>query len=285
MAKHLTLNIVQPAAQSPQVQQGSLTILSWNVNGYTVGIHEWLLGLIQRSHIDIIFLSETKKREEELNLKFAAFTNYNVIINAHEPARYHGVAMLIRKEHQYVRIPIQMGIAPRSDTKVPEAATGRIIAVQMRGLNIIGSYTPNSSGALDETKLTYRVRTWDPAFAQILEQLRANAPTVWMGDINVAPTDLDISNPGTMRSWAGCSPQERANFATLIGTGNWVDVWRYQHPQQRGYSWVGSTRRPNYGMRLDNIIVSAPLLERVTQTIMISECPISDHIPVGAQII
>lgn len=280
MAKHLTLNIVQPQ-QDPY----PLTILSWNVNGYTVGIHEWLFGLIQRSRIDIIFLSETKKRPEELNLQFAAFTDYNVIINAHEPARYHGVVMLIRKEHQYVRIPIQMGIAPRSDTKVPEAATGRVIAIQMNGMNFIGSYTPNSGGALDETKLAYRVRTWDPAFATILDQLRANAPTIWMGDINVAPTDLDVSSTKAMKAWAGVTPQERANFAALIGSGNWIDIWRYQHPQQRGYSWVGNTRRPNYGMRLDNILISTPLLERIAQTFLLSECPISDHIPVGAQIV
>ena len=269
---------------SPNIDLAPYMVLAWNVNGYSAGVHEWLLNVARTSRPDIIFLGETKKREAVLAPLFAEFNEYNVIINAHEPAQWHGVAMLIRKNHKYERVPIQMNIQPRSDTKTDEAATGRIIAISLNAqMYIIGSYTPNSGGR-DAVKLAYRVQSWDPAFTRILEQLRANGPTMWIGDINVAPDNIDTSNPKTMSSWAGCSPQERANFRTLIQTGNWIDVWRHQHPTERAYSWCGTPRRPNYGLRLDNIVVSTSLAPRMLNTFMIPACPISDHIPVGAYV-
>jgi len=254
-------------------------IISWNVNVYGIGVHEWLTNYIRVNNPDVIFLSETKRKAADLEPLFATFIDYNVIMNIHEPPQWHGVVMLIRKDHIYEKLPIEMNIATRSDSKSGDAATGRIIAISFNGkFYIIGSYTPNA-GQEDIIKLTYRVRTWDPAFMHILEILRANGPTMWLGDINVAPYDIDVSTPPSMNRWAGCSPQERSNFRSLMSTGNWVDVWRKQNPMGKSYTWTGNTRRPNYGMRLDNIIVSKNLTTELAFTV--PECPISDHIPIG----
>lgn len=217
-----------------------------------------------------------------MQVRLDEFSNYNYIINSHVPARWHGVAMLIHTDHKYKELPVQMNIPTRKDTKTDEAATGRIIAIQLNAeVNIIGSYTPNS-GRNDQVKLAYRTQIWDHAFMHLLELSRTSKPTVWMGDINVALTEQDVSNPQKMQYWAGFTPQERYNLQYLLNSPYWVDVWREQHPEAQEYSWVGRVRQPNHGMRLDNIVVSSTLVPKVHDTYILQECSAdTDHLPVG----
>jgi exodeoxyribonuclease III len=257
--------------------------IAWNVDGYSRTIHVWLKNFLKNYNPDLLFLGETKKPREVLESYFQEFTNYNYLINSHQPHRYHGVAMLIRKDHYYKEIPIAMNIPPRKDTKNIEASTGRIIVIQLNNkMNIIGSYTPNS-GRNDPPKLKYRTTIWDPAFSYILDVLYQNLPTIWLGDINVALTEKDVSDPNQMQSWAGFTLEERTNFQAIFTTGHWNDPWREQHPKLQQYSWVGyGQRNPNYGMRIDNVIISKSLLSKVEDSYILTECRTeTDHLPVG----
>lgn len=257
-------------------------LIAWNVDQYTETIHTWLKEFLNTEEPDVIFISETKKPAAELQLLFNELDHYRAVINSHVPARWHGVAMLIHTDHTYEELPIQMNIPTRKDTKSDEAATGRIIAITLNNeLNIIGSYTPNS-GRQDEVKLQYRTQIWDPAFMHLLELSRNSQPTVWMGDINVALTEQDVSNPSKMQYWAGFTPQERYNLNYILSSGAWVDAWRMQHPDKVEYSWVGRVRQPDHGMRLDNIIVSSNLSSKVNDTYILQDCSYdTDHLPVG----
>lgn len=247
-------------------------IMSWNVSGYRDSIHEWLLNFVNKEP-DIIFLNETKKSEKFLLSKFKDFTNYNFIINSHVPSHIHGVAMLIHKRNTYKQIYIEMNIPVRSDSKSNDPSKGRIICIELNNhLNIIGTYTPNSGRRLE--KLQYRTEIWDPEFFKLLESF--NNHTLWIGDINVALTDSDVSNPKLMKRYAGFTEKERNNFSNLIKTEKWFDIWRYQHPNEIKYTWRSSIN----GMRLDNIIVSKSLVNYVIDSFMISEVSLSDHIPV-----
>lgn len=253
---------------------------SWNVDGYTQTIHEWLKTYLEENGPDVVFLSETKRSEPVLRRFLDRLDGYQYLINIHVPAQYHGVAMLIKNPHQFVPIPIQMNIPVRSDTKSTEAATGRLLAIQLNGeVNVIGSYTPNSGH--DLRNLDYRTKIWDPTFSYLLEILRANKPTLWMGDINVALSELDVSDPEGMSFWAGFTLPERTNFASLLATGRWFDPWRLSHPEMRDYTWVGRVRCPDYGMRIDNIIVSDTLLHQIDETYILNDVPTdTDHLPV-----
>jgi len=260
----------------------SYHFLSWNVDGYNDAIHNWLKRCLEEDAPDIVFLSETKRTPEELHRYFQDFDEYTSVINSHQPKQWHGVAMLVKREHWFEELPIKMNIPIRKDTKSNEAATGRIIAIQLNNeLNVIGSYTPNS-GQHDPVKLAYRTQIWDPTFFQILEILRTSSPTVWLGDINVALTNEDVSDPIQMQHFAGFTPAERINFYTLLSAGNWVDPWRIQHPLERQYSWVGYHRKPDYGMRIDNIVVSSDLIKQVQDTYIFEDGPrATDHLPIG----
>jgi exodeoxyribonuclease-3 len=258
-----------------------MLILSWNVDGYDDNIHNTLSGVIKTNQPDIIFLSETKRKREVLENQFQQFPDYSFIINAHCPANMHGVAMLIRKYLQFKEIPIIMNIPVRKDTKSDEASTGRIIVVHINGISIVGSYTPNS-GQSDQVKLNYRVNVWDVAFIKLLETLRSYGSVIWLGDINVAPNDIDVSHPEKMKHFAGYTIEERNNFQSLITTGKWIDVWRHQNSDVRGYTWVGYNYNDDYGMRLDNIVITDDLLPLCGQSFITKVTGrISDHNLIG----
>lgn len=264
-----------------------MIFIAWNVDSYNDIIHSWVKRFIEANNPDVMFFSETKATYEQLEQYFNELTNYNYIINVHNPRRYHGVAMLIKKEHKYVHYDVDLKIPTRKDSKSNNAATGRIITILLEDkYYIVGAYTPNSGMRDDKTtKLPYRINVWDPAFFTLLNMCKQNKPTIWMGDINVAPNDIDVSNPKQMSKWAGFRPEERASLEGFLNKGEWVDIWRYQHPETIEYSWRGNSPKPNYGLRLDNVIITADLVSKVTNSFMLHECiPNSDHIPVGIQI-
>src|SRR5438105_2654406 len=91
-------------------QQNKLHLFSLNVNGYSPDVHQWLSNYIENNSLDIIFLSETKRKEDDLKKQFSTFENYNYIINAHNPSRYHDVAMLINKKYKYIKLDTNLNI-------------------------------------------------------------------------------------------------------------------------------------------------------------------------------
>lgn len=252
-------------------------ILSWNVNGYDDKIHTYVTQLLKEEHPDILFLSETKKNKDYLTNQFKNIPEYNVIINSHIPSCYHGVVMFIKNTFVYEEIIINLNIASRSDSK-GKAEQGRIIAIKVNNMNIIGSYTPNSGGYKDEKKLNYRTKVWDPAFQKMLTNFTNN--TIWIGDINVAPHIIDVSNPNTMSKLAGFTTEERDNIHLLLGD-EWIDIWRHLYPTKKAYTWVSYPHKVNYGLRLDNIIISKDLLQHIHDATISSTCTLSDHLPIG----
>lgn len=255
-----------------------MNIVAWNVNGYSDKIHEKLL----TTNYDILFLSETKKSKEYLETKLKDFTNYNVLINAHKPCNIHGVVMLIKKGIDYEPVDIKLDIAPRSDNKSGNPTSGRIIVILVNDVYIVGTYVPNSGGTANQTKLSYRTNTWDPALSKTLNGL--GNKVVWLGDINVAPTNDDVSHPQTMCHYAGFTTEECNNINNFLKDGVWVDVWRHFNKDAKMYSWIGFPNKKNYGLRLDNIIVTKDLLLHISNTFIDCTFNLSDHLPVGCTV-
>ncbi len=263
-----------------KVVKNPYNLISWNINGYRESIHVAVKELLRTSNPDILFLSETKKKSSVLETYFREFPEYTTVINPNDPAQYHGVVMLVRKPNIFEVLPVDLGIPSRHDTKDGNPATGRlIVGLFNKKYIIIGTYVPNS-GVKALEKLPYRIQMWDPAIFALLNHYKTRYPTIWLGDFNVAPTEIDVSHPQKMCKYAGFHPDERNSFRAFM-SGGWCDIWRTQHPQHREYSWIGHSLQPNYGMRLDNIIISPNLINLVTQSYMMTNYTQSDHIPIG----
>jgi exodeoxyribonuclease III len=106
------------------------------------------------------------------------------------------------------------------------------------------------------------------------------------GDFNVAPTPDDVWNEKAAHGGTHVSPPEREAFAELLSHGL-VDSYRSKRPEPARFTWWDYRQghfHKNMGMRIDHLLVTKPLADRVVWAEIDREArkgvPIpSDHAP------
>src|SRR5699024_3323690 len=99
---------------------------------------------------------------------------------------------------------------------------------------LLTCYTPNSGTKLK--RLDFRMG-WETAFLAYINQLNAQKPVIFCGDLNVAHQEIDLKNPKSNHHNAGFSDDERNKFTHLLSNG-YTDTFRYFYPDVTGhYSW------------------------------------------------
>lgn len=167
---------------------------------------------------------------------------------------------------------------------------GRIVTVDLPLCTICNVYVPNAGQKLD--RLSYRTDEWDKDLLAFMEkkQKERNVPVMWLGDLNVAHTNLEVWNDGAkhLPKQAGVTPEERASFTAQLEAG-YVDSFRRLHPEAEGHYSFWSTRagnRPvNKGLRLDYFVAHESFFSENSKAIIRDsyldhEQLGSDHCPV-----
>ena len=161
-----------------------------------------------------------------------------------------------------------------------------MLAAECSGVRIICVYAPNGrlvGSPFYEAKLMWfdRLARW------INEAVTPDTLAVIGGDFNVAPDDVDVWDPRACQGGTHVSERERRAFARL-STAGFVDAYRLHHPESGRYTWwdyrAGNFHK-NIGMRIDHLLVTAPLKHRVVWAEIDREArkgkPLpSDHAPV-----
>ncbi len=230
---------------------------------------------IESHRPDVLCLQETKVADRSFPAAPFRALGYEVV-TVGEGGR-GGVAMLARSE----MIDVVLGIP---GAKAP-LAEQRTISATVAGLRIHTAYAPNGrkAGTMHhEIKLA-----WFELFRAWVEMdgLEAGSPTLVIGDLNIAPTDLDVWEPTRYRSRNLTSPPERAAFDRLLEAGL-VDVVRQQHPEVRLFTWWnrrGDFYESDRGWRLDHALAD-PATARRTSAVWIDRVErgrpgSSDHAP------
>jgi exodeoxyribonuclease-3 len=110
-------------------------------------------------------------------------------------------------------------------------------------------------------------------------------PLVICGDLNVARTDRDVHPKERKPRAIGQLPEERALLERIISHGL-VDVGRALDPaNDQLFTWWApwrEMRQRNIGWRLDYILASQSLFDRVRRSTVEREFGTSDHAPVSA---
>jgi exodeoxyribonuclease-3 len=121
----------------------------------------------------------------------------------------------------------------------------------------------------------------------LVEECSPGDPLVVGGDFNVAPTDADVWDPAAAHGGTHVSTREREALQRLREWGL-IDAFRLRRPERERFSWwdyrAGMFHR-NEGMRIDLILVTRPLAERVVWAEVDREArkgkpTPSDHAPV-----
>jgi exodeoxyribonuclease-3 len=260
-------------------------IATWNVNSLKARL-EKVVWWLERARPDVLLLQETKLADADVPAE--AFARLGYAVAHHGEGGRNGVAIASRCGLEDVvrnfGEPLQR---PRTDDAGDDEpfAEARMIAARCGDVRVVSLYAPNGrvvGSVFYEAKLTWfeRLSTWLAQAADPTEAL------VLGGDFNVAPEDADVWDPRAAHGGTHVSPPERGAFAGLVRWGL-VDAYRIHHAEPGRYTWwdyrAGHFHK-NFGMRIDHLLVSAPLRARVVWTEIDREArkgkPIpSDHAP------
>ena len=249
-----------------------MKIATWNVNSLKVRLPHVMEWLVQNQP-DVLCLQETK--QEDINFPMAVLNEAGYQTTFSGQKTYNGVAILSRAPQEN----IQVGIPQFEDQQK------RVLAATVQGVRIVNVYIPNGQ-SLDSDKYQYKL-AWLEALTTWLEaEIKAHPRLVLLGDYNIAPEDRDVHDP---LAWVGqvlVSAPERDAFQALINLGM-HDSFRLFEQAEKSFSWwdyrMNAFRR-DLGMRIDHILISAPLVSScksvlIDREIRKAERP-SDHVPV-----
>lgn len=254
-----------------------MKLAAWNVNSLKVRLPQ-LLEWLAASAPDVVCLQETKLEDANFPRAEIEAAGYQVAFSGQKT--YNGVALLARGE---APADVVCGNPHFPDEQK------RLIAGTVRGVRVVCAYIPNGQ-AVGSDKYAYKL-AWLAALEHWLgEELAAHPQLALAGDFNIAPEDRDVHDPA---AWAGqilCSDPERAAFRRLQALGL-QDSFRLFEQPAKSFSWWDYRMlgfQKNQGLRIDHILLSAPLAARCTaagieREMRKRERP-SDHAPVTEEI-
>ncbi|HVR69269.1 MAG TPA: exodeoxyribonuclease III [Vicinamibacteria bacterium] len=262
-----------------------MRIATWNVNSLKARLDKvtWWL---DRAKPDVLLLQETKLSDADAPAD--VFQRLGYALAHHGEGRWNGVAVASRCGIEGVVTNFGAPLLrPRTEDAGDDEplAEARMIAATCGDVRVVSIYAPNGrvvGSTFYEAKLAWfeRLGRW------LVEAADPQDALVVGGDFNVAPGDADVWDPRACHGGTHVSPPERQAFGALVRWGL-VDAYRLHHPEPGRYTWwdyrAGNFHK-NFGMRIDHLLVSAPVRERVVWAEIDREArkgkPVpSDHAP------
>lgn len=253
-----------------------MRIATWNVNSLKVRLPH-VTAWLETHQPDVLCLQETKTEDAKFPLEPITATGYQVVFSGQKT--YNGVALLSRS----APTDVTAGIPGFEDEQK------RVLAATYGDTRIICVYIPNGE-SVESDKYQYKLR-WLAALTEWLRaELQRHPKLALLGDYNIAPEDRDVWD---VKDWEGkvlFSAPEHAAFKGLLELGL-TDSFRLFEQPERSFTWwdyrMNAFRR-KLGLRIDHILLSAPLVQACTACAVDVEPrklerP-SDHAPVFADL-
>ncbi|HEV7952307.1 MAG TPA: exodeoxyribonuclease III [Candidatus Saccharimonadales bacterium] len=260
-----------------------MKIYSWNVNGIRAVEKKGALAeFITREQPDIICFQEIKAHEAQLDVEYPEYEKY---WNSAKRAGYSGTAIWTKVAPLNVSYDMPEALIDEYKLDTDEygdpSDEGRVTTLEFEDFYLSTVYTPNSKG--DLSRLALRYKQWDPAFLQYMKRREEKKPVIFCGDLNVAHTELDLANPKPNIGKHGFTNEEREGFDNILNTG-FVDTFRMFNKEGGNYTWWthwANSRARNVGWRIDYILVSGSIQNRVKSAAIHAQIMGSDHCPVS----
>lgn len=249
---------------------------TWNVNSLKVRLPQVLQWLADNP-VDVLCLQETKLTDDKFPVAEIEQAGYGAVFTGQKT--YNGVAILSKHAMSEV-----VKNNPRFEDEQQ-----RIIAATIEGMRVVCAYIPNGQ-SVGSDKYRYKLAWLEALQAWLADELQTHDNLALLGDYNIAPEDRDVHDPAAWQDQVLVSAPERAHFQRLIDLG-FRDSFRLFEQPEKIFSWWDYRQmafRRNMGLRIDHILLSAPLATRCSACVIDKlprkwEQP-SDHTPVIATI-
>ncbi len=263
---------------------------------------EWL----ERAQPDILLMQETKLSDDDAPLLPFRMRGYEIV--HHGEGRWNGVAIASRLPIDTTSVVTNFGDGPVRDSGPGATASfgeedfnpfdeARMLSAMVDGIRIVTLYAPNGR-VVGSPFYTGKLAWYDRLSTWLRDSTSPEEALIIGGDMNVAPTDDDVWDAAKVHGGTHVSPLEREAFAELLA-GSLIDGYRSIRPEPGRFTWwdyrAGNFHK-NFGMRIDHLLLSPPVAERLVWAEIDREArkgvPIpSDHAPLfidlderGAQI-
>lgn len=256
-----------------------MRISHWNVNSINAcHTKDSFKDYYTKNDFDIICFNETKLSWEKfVKLEFAKndfwFNKYYQYWHfSTRKLGYSGVAVFAKEKP--LSVAYKIGLKDFDEE-------GRCIVAEFPLFYLVYVYVPNAGE--DLTRLEPRTKEWDVGLRKYMEGLREKKGVILLGDLNVAPEEIDLTNPKNNKKSPGFTEEERAEFKALKDAG-FKDCFRELYPKEVKYTWwnqrAKTARLNNIGWRIDHCVVDERMFPRIKDVILRNDIHGSDHCPV-----
>ena len=260
-----------------------MKLYSWNINGIRAVVRKnEFVPFVEKHQPDILCLQETKAEQGQAEIDLS---DYEEFWNSAQKKGYSGTAIFTKIKPLSVTYGFPEDFAKKYtfvDTETRDSAQeGRVITAEFEKFYVVTVYTPNAKDDLSRVPL--RHEHWDPAFLAYCKQLEKTKPVIFCGDLNVAHTEDDLARPKPNIGKKGFTAEEREGFQNFLDAG-FVDTFRIFTKGSGYYTWWShwaNARANNVGWRIDYILVSDSLKDKVTKAEIHPDVMGSDHCPIS----
>ena len=235
-----------------------MRIATWNVNSLKARlprVEEWL----DYAKPDVLCMQETKL--SDATFPTMAFSALGYESAHHGSGQWNGVAILSKVGIDDVVNGFCEGIEADQDTRLISATCG--------GVRISSVYVPNGR-SLDDPHYQYKLSWFDRMRTHLQNTCDPDTPVAVCGDFNVAPEDRDVWDPKRFRNTTHTSKAERDALKRLEDWGL-QDAFRAMYQEDKLYTYWdyrAGDFHMHRGMRIDLILATKPLVERVTYALV-----------------
>lgn len=267
-----------------------MKIVSFNVNSVRMRLHQ-LQAIIDKHQPDFIGLQETKVQDKDFPLMDIQAMGYEVVF--HGGKTHYGVALMSKLP----AIEERKGF-PNDGEEAQRRMVMGTYETEMGKVTVLNGYFPQGESRDHPVKFPAKEKFYEDLMAYLENNHSPGDLLAVIGDFNVAPLDADIGiKPENAKRWLKTGktsflPEEREWMRRLNEWGL-VDSYRHKYPDSEDFfSWFdyrskGFDQEPKRGLRIDHLMVTQPLLERLVDSGMDydvrgMEKP-SDHCPVWSE--
>ena len=252
-----------------------MKIISYNVNGIRAAISKGFLIWLEQANPDVICLQEIKAMKEQVPVEeFEKLGyHYNYWFSAQKKG-YSGVAVLSKVEPK--NVVVGTGIEHMD-------FEGRNLRLDFEDFSVMSLYLPSGTNS---ARLDHKFMYMDD-FQSYISELKKEIPNLIIcGDYNICHEAIDIHDPVRNKTVSGFLPQEREWLDIFMKNG-FVDSFRHFNKDPHNYTWWSyraGARGNNKGWRIDYILVTQGLENKLERALILPDAKHSDHCPVMIEI-
>lgn len=229
------------------------TIATFNANSLRARlpiVMDWL----NATNPDLLAIQETKCQDGDFPLAAFRQAGWQVLFRGQKS--YNGVAVVYRS-----------GVEKICDRLYPHDSEedARFQHVKIGAIDFINTYIPQGH-LIDSPKYQKKLAFFRDLKTYFQKHLRADSPAIWVGDLNVAPTEIDLARPEQNRDHV-CFHMDARNAFSDITQNFWTDLFRLKHSEPGHYTFWDyrqpSSLAKNLGWRIDHILGTQPMVARL----------------------